>query len=159
MTERAATSARRYRVYLSGIATLLLAGVACADLTLFLLALQQWDLLTPSPLMAVATWAPTIAIAVAFLIFGVRVGEAGHRLPPLPGESGSGYVQRDDDRHWHLAGTVYANRHDPAILVHQRVGSRWTLNLGNPVAWTILTIVAAGALLSLLGVVHLPPTG
>ncbi|GAA2888766.1 DUF1648 domain-containing protein [Nonomuraea rubra] len=157
--EQPASSARRYRVYLRGIATILLAGVACVDLTLLLLALQQWGLLTPSPLVAAATWAPTLAIAAAFLLFGVRVGEAGHRLPSLRGESGSGYVQRDDDRHWHLAGTIYANRHDPAVLVHQRVGSRWTLNLGNPVAWAILAVVAVLALLSLLGVVELPSTG
>ncbi|MEO3892392.1 hypothetical protein [Nonomuraea sp. B5E05] len=156
--EHPVTSARRYRVYLHGIATLLLAGAACADLTLLLLALQQWDVLAPSPLTTAATWAPMAAIAAAFLVFGVRVGEAGHRLPSLSGESGSGYVQRDDDRHWHLAGTLYINRHDPAILVHQRLGGRWTLNLGNPVAWTVLTVLASLALLQLLGVIDLPPT-
>ncbi|MEV0999954.1 hypothetical protein [Nonomuraea sp. NPDC050202] len=157
--ERPAGSARRYRVYLRGIATLLLAGAACANLTLLLLALQQWHVTPPSPLTTAATWAPMAAAATAFLIFGVRVGEAGHRLQPLPGEAGSGYVQRDDDRYWHLAGTVYVNRHDPAILVHQRAGSRWTLNLGNPVAWIALAVVAALALLSLLGVIDLPSTG
>ncbi|MFD0661575.1 hypothetical protein [Thermocatellispora tengchongensis] len=156
--EHPASSARRYRVYVRGIATLLLAGVACANLTLLLLGLQQWDLLTPSPLTTAATWAPMAAVVAAFLIFGVRVGEAGHRLPAQPGESGSGYVQRDDDRYWHLAGTVYINRHDPAILVHQRVGSRWTLNLGNPVAWTVLAVLASLALLQLLGIIDLPST-
>ncbi|MEV0622640.1 hypothetical protein AB0I81_55635 [Nonomuraea sp. NPDC050404] len=156
--EHPANSARRYRIYLRGIATLLLAGAACADLTLLLLALQQWNILTPSPLTTAVTWAPMAAIAAALLIFGVRVGEAGHRLPALPGESGSGYVQRDDDPYWHLAGTIYINRHDPAILVHQRLGSRWTLNLGNPVAWTVLAVFASLALLQLLGIIDLPPT-
>ncbi|MBF8184696.1 hypothetical protein ITP53_02840 [Nonomuraea sp. K274] len=157
--ERPASSARHYRVYLRGITTLLLTGAACANLTLLLLALQQWDVLTPAPLTTVATWAPLAVAATACLVFGVRVGEAGHRLPSLPGESDSGYVQRDDDRYWHLAGTMYANRHDPAILIHQRIGSRWTLNLGNPVAWTVLAVVAALALLQLLGAIDLPSTG
>ncbi|WP_345407416.1 hypothetical protein [Nonomuraea salmonea] len=77
--------------------------------------------------------------------------------PPLPGEEQeSGYVQRDDDRHWHLAGMLYANRMDPAILVHQRVGGRWTLNLGNPIAWAITAVIAVVTLLSVLGVIDLP---
>ncbi|RJL35601.1 DUF1648 domain-containing protein [Bailinhaonella thermotolerans] len=154
---RPAGSARRYRVYLRGLARLLPAGAACANLTLLLLALQLWEIVTPSAIVTVVTWLPLAAAAAAGLIFGVRVGEAGHRLPPGPGEEPhSGFEQRDDDRHWHLAGMVYANRADPAILVHQRAGGRWTLNLGNPVAWAILAGLAIVALLSLLGVVDLP---
>ncbi|MET8869942.1 DUF5808 domain-containing protein [Nonomuraea sp. NPDC004580] len=45
---------------------------------------------------------------------------------------------------------------DPAILVHQRVGGRWTLNLGNPIAWGIVAVIAVVALLSVLGVIDLP---
>ncbi|MEV4800117.1 hypothetical protein AB0K18_08870 [Nonomuraea sp. NPDC049421] len=150
-------SARRYRVYLRGLSRLLLAGVACANLTLLLLALQLWETVPSGTLVTVLTWLPVAAVALAGLVFAVRVGEAGHRLPPLPGEEQeSGYVQRDDDRHWHLAGMLYANRMDPAILVHQRVGGRWTLNLGNPVAWAIVAVIAVVALLSVLGVIDLP---
>jgi uncharacterized membrane protein len=150
---RPAGSARRYRAYLGGLVKLLLLGTACANLTLLLLAVQLWGIVALSEVMSAVTWLPLLVVAAAFLIFAVRVGEAGHRLPAEPGEEpDSGFVQRDDDRHWHLAGTVYANRMDPAILVHQRVGGRWTLNLGSPVAWVVLTGLAVLALLSLLGV-------
>ena len=150
-------SARRYRVYLRGLAKLLLAGVACANLTLLLLAVQLWEIVTPTAIVTAVAWLPLVAACV---VFGVRVGEAGHRLPPEPGEEpDSGFVQRDDDRYWHLAGMLYANRMDPAFLVHQRVGGRWTLNLGNPVAWPVLAGLGVLALLSVLGVADLPSTG
>ncbi|MDH2430557.1 DUF5808 domain-containing protein [Sphaerisporangium sp. TRM90804] len=135
-------SAYRYRVYLRGMSRLLLLVAACLNLTLLLLALRQWQVLAPSAGVTVATWLPPIAAGIAMLVFGVRVGEAGHRLPVAGPEAGSGYVQRDDDRYWRLAGMVYANRDDPAIMVHQRVGGRWTLNLGNPVVWMGIAVVA-----------------
>ncbi|WP_223190723.1 DUF1648 domain-containing protein [Nonomuraea terrae] len=154
-----AGSARRYRVYLNGMARLLLAVAAGAGWAMFLLALQLWEVAAPSAAVTAATWTPLTAAALSFLVFGVRVGEAGHRLPLRPEEAReSGFVQRDDDRHWHLAGMIYANRMDPAILVHQRAGSRWTLNFGNPVAWAVLSILAVLGLLSLLGVLDLPAT-
>jgi uncharacterized membrane protein len=68
-------------------------------------------------------------------------------------------VQRDDDRYWHLAGMVYLNRRDPAALVHRRVGMYWTLNLGHPVTWAILTVIVLAAVLTGLGVIDLPTRG
>ncbi|WP_440072244.1 DUF1648 domain-containing protein [Streptosporangium sp. OZ121] len=139
------TSARRYRLYLSGTVCLLLVGAGCANLTLLLLALRQWEILAPSVALTAVTWLPPIAAGIALLVFGVRVGEAGHRLPADGREADSGHVQRDDDRHWHLAGMVYVNRCDPVVMVHQRVGGRWTLNFGNPV---VLMGIATAALLA-----------
>ena len=58
-------------------------------------------------------------------------------------------MQRDDDRYWHLGGFVYANRDDPAVLVHQRAGGfQWTVNLGHPVGWGIGAVLAAIVLVS-----------
>ncbi|PZG54438.1 hypothetical protein C1I98_04065 [Spongiactinospora gelatinilytica] len=91
------------------------------------------------------------------------MGQAGHRLPALPGEEqdDSGVAQRDDDRHWFLAGAVYINRRDSALLVHARLGSSsWTLNLGHPLAWLLLGVLAITLIvlagLALAGVVDLP---
>ncbi|MEU8364105.1 hypothetical protein AB0C27_49610 [Nonomuraea sp. NPDC048882] len=47
---------------------------------------------------------------------------------------------------------------DPAILVHARLGGRWTLNLGNPATWAVLAGVAVPVLLALLHVIDVPAT-
>jgi uncharacterized membrane protein len=79
-------------------------------------------------------------------------------LPALPGEheEDTGAVQRDDDRYWYLAGMIYANRRDPAVLVHRRVGAYWTLNAGHPVAWVLIAVIVVTALLSGFDVIDLP---
>ncbi|MGW0483497.1 DUF1648 domain-containing protein [Nonomuraea sp. NPDC003214] len=156
-------SARRYRVYLRGVATMTLLSAACLNLTLFVGALRLWGFVPGTPVWQVATYLPLAALLAGWVIWETRVGQAGHRLPALPGEEqeDTGLGQRDDNRHWHLAGTVYANRRDPALLVHARVSSSsWTLNLGHPVAWVLLGVLAVvlvvGGVLALSGVIDLP---
>ncbi|MEV5889526.1 DUF1648 domain-containing protein [Nonomuraea fuscirosea] len=156
-------SARRYRVYLRGVAVLLLLSAACLNLSLFFAGLRLWEVVTPAIVWDVVIFAPLIVLLGGWLMWEIKVGQAGHRLPALPGEEreDSGVGQREDDRHWFLAGAVYVNRRDPALLVHARLGSSsWTLNLGHPIAWlllgvlTVALIVLAG--LALAGVVDLP---
>ncbi|GAA2678819.1 DUF5808 domain-containing protein [Nonomuraea recticatena] len=151
-------SARRYRTYLRGIAVLSLLAAACLNLGLLISALQLWGVVEPSGGWRVATYLPLAALGVGALAWERRVGSAGHRLPALPGEEreDSGVVQRDDDRHWFLAGMVYVNRRDPALLVHARIGHTWTLNLGHPVAWVVAALLVGLILLALTGVVDLP---
>ncbi|MFJ6566361.1 hypothetical protein ACIQNU_02995 [Streptomyces sp. NPDC091292] len=136
---RPAASARRYRVYLRRTVAALAATAACTTVTLLLLALRDWDLWTPSRWTAPLAYAPLIVAALIWLTLEAKVGQAGHRLPPLPDEDpipASPLVQRDDDRHWHLGGFVYANRTDPSVFVHQRAGgASWTMNLGHWVTW------------------------
>lgn len=156
-------SARRYRIYLRGVAVMSLLSAACLNLSLFFAALRLWEIVTRAIVWEVAVFAPLIVLLGGWLMWEIKVGQAGHRLPARPGEEleDSGVGQRDDDRHWLLAGTVYVNRRDPALLVHARLGSSsWTLNLGHPIAWlllsvlTVVLIVLAG--LALAGVVDLP---
>lgn len=59
----------------------------------------------------------------------------------------------------HLAGMIYLNRNDPAILIHRRVGTYLTLNLGNPISWLILLIIIAFAILAGTGIIELPQRG
>ncbi|MEV6868441.1 hypothetical protein AB0M44_46615 [Streptosporangium subroseum] len=156
---RPAGSARRYRVYLTGVVRLIMASTACANLTAFVIALQLWEILTPSVIVTVVTYLPLGLAMAAWIVFEFRVGQAGHRLPSELGEEAedSTFVQRDDDRHWHLGGFVYANRTDPALFVHQRVGgASWTMNLGHPTTWAILAIAMVIALLSATGTIPLP---
>ncbi|MGI5486908.1 DUF1648 domain-containing protein [Microtetraspora malaysiensis] len=151
-------SARRYRVYLRGVARLSLLGATCLNLGLLVSALQLWGIVAPSALWTVAMYLPLAAPVAGWLVWESRVGHAGHRLPALPGEEDedSGVTQRDDDRHWFLAGTVYMNRRDPAILLHARIGASWTLNLGHPVTWILLAVLAVAGLLAAFGVIDLP---
>ncbi|SDP13016.1 hypothetical protein [Lentzea jiangxiensis] len=109
-------------------------------------ASELWGLVSGPgwTVLAVALVAVPSAGAVVWL---VRAGDAGHRLDHDDSES-TGVAQRDDDRHWHVGGLVYANRADPALPVHQRVGSRWTLNLGHPASWLTLAALLVVALLA-----------
>jgi uncharacterized membrane protein len=151
-------SARRYRVYLRGVAVLSLVSAACLNLGLLLSALLLWEIVPFTLLWRVAAYLPLAALLVPWLVWEVRVGRAGHRLPALPGEEEekSGVVQRDDDRHWFLAGAVYANRSDPALFVPARLGSSWTLNIGHPVTWLVLAAALTVTALALAGAVDLP---
>ncbi|WP_049567148.1 DUF1648 domain-containing protein [Nonomuraea sp. SBT364] len=152
-------SARRYRVYLRGVAAMTLLSAACLNLGLFVAALRLWRFVPDSAFWQVVTYLPLAGLLAGWVIWETRVGQAGHRLPALPGEEqeDSGVGQRDDNRHWFLAGTVYVNRRDPALLVHARAASSsWTLNLGHPVAWVLLAVLAGIGLLALSGVIDLP---
>ncbi|MET7332237.1 hypothetical protein [Nonomuraea sp. NPDC005650] len=156
-------SARRYRVYLRGVAAMSLLSAACLNLSLLFAALRLWELVTPAIGWQVAGYAPLVVLLGGWVWWEIKAGQAGHRLPALPGEEleDSGVGQRDDDRHWFLAGAVYVNRRDPALLVHARLGSSsWTLNLGHPIAWLLLGVLAVALTVfagsALAGVVDLP---
>lgn len=151
-------SARRYRVYLHGVAALSLLSAACLNLGLLVSALQLWEVITPAVVWQVAACLPLVALLAGWMVWEMKVGQAGHRLTALPGEEAedSGVAQRDDDRHWFLAGTVYVNRRDSALLIHARIGTSWTLNLGHPIAWLLVAVLAGFGLLALFGVIDLP---
>ncbi|MFF2845869.1 DUF1648 domain-containing protein [Streptomyces sp. NPDC058001] len=148
---RPASSARRYRVYLHGTVAALAATAACVTVTLLLLALRDWELWTSSRWTATLAYAPLAVAALIWLTLEAKVGQAGHRLPTVPDEDPtSPLVQRDDDRHWHIGGFVYANRTDPSIFVHQRAGgASWTMNLGHWAAWVVVGAVGVVVVVAL----------
>lgn len=151
-------SARRYRVYLRGIAIMTFVLAAAINLGLAMTALQLWDVLPANTGWRIATYVPLAAMLVVLVVWDRRVGSAGHRLPAQPGEEDeeSPVVQRDDDDNWFLGGFVYVNRQDPAAFVHARIGHSWTLNLGHPTAWLVLAALALLAIAALTGLVDLP---
>ncbi len=154
-----AASASRYREYLHGVLSLLLISAGCVNATLLVVSLQLWKVFETTVPVTIVAYLPLAAAFIAWIVFSVRAGDAGHRLSPTGDEAETRYEQRDDDRYWHAAGMVYLNRNDPALLVHRRVGTYWTLNLGHPVAWLILTAVAVVGVLAGFGVVTLPEKG
>src|SRR5205085_570153 len=87
--------------------------------------------------------AASLAVAAHLVL---RVGGGGSRVPAAEAEPPTGFVHRDDDRHWVAAGLLYVNANDPAVLVPSRVGRGWTVNLGNPrfLAGAAATLAAAG---------------
>lgn len=155
-----AGSARRYRRYLRATSRALLATGIASNIGLALLALQLWELVAPGPLMTVAVAVPGTLVGIGWIVLWVRFGTSGNRLPAEPGEDvPSRYVQRDDDRFWYLAGTMYANRADRAVLVPRRVGMGWTFNAAHPVTWIVVAALVAIAVLAATGVIHLPSRG
>lgn len=149
-------SASRYREYLHGVLSLLLISAGCVNATMLVVSLQLWQVVETTVPTTIVAYLPLVAAFIAWIVFSVRAGDAGHRLSPTVDEPETRYEQRDDDRYWHAAGMVYLNRNDPALLVHRRVGTYWTLNLGHPIAWVVLAAVAVTGLLAGLGVVTLP---
>ncbi|MEU9690154.1 DUF5808 domain-containing protein [Amycolatopsis japonica] len=152
-------SASRYREYLHGVLALLLISAGCVNATLLVVSLQLWGVVDTTVPVTIVAYLPLAAAFIAWIGFTVRAGDAGHRLPRAGDEPETRYEQRDDDRHWYAAGMVYLNRNDPALLVHRRVGTYWTLNLGHPIAWVVLAAVAVAAVLTGFGVVTLPAKG
>lgn len=72
-----------------------------------------------------------------------RVGQGGARLE---GDTMAPLTDGlADDRHW-MAGLIYVNREDPSILVENRFGLGYTVNLGNPWAVVFLVLVLAAPL-------------
>jgi uncharacterized membrane protein len=151
-------SARRYRVYLRGVARAILVLATGINVQIFVHALQNWSILPSTAFWTMVGLVPIGIAVLGFLVWEMRVGQAGHRLSALPGEEeeDTGVVQRDDDRYWYLAGMIYANRRDPAVLVHRRVGAYWTLNVGHPVAWVLIAAIVVTGLLSGFDVIDLP---
>lgn len=146
-------SARRYRVYLRGVAAMTFWLAAALTAGLAVSALQVWHLAPAG--WRFATYVPLALMVVVLVVWDRRVGSAGHRLPPEPGEEDeeSPVVQRDDDEHWYLGGLVYVNRQDPAAFVHARIGHSWTMNLANPVTWLVLAAVLLLLAAALTGIV------
>jgi uncharacterized membrane protein len=150
----AVASTRRYRRFLSVMGRAMLALAALVDLTLMLVALQQWRVFAPSgTLIAQLPAAVGVIIIVAI---AVRMGQAGSRLraqSPGATDSATGAtgptdpttVNRNDDRLW-VGGLFYVNRRDPAFIVTKRYGVGWTLNFGNPKAWAVFLVIAVGAI-------------
>lgn len=125
----------RHRRFISGFARHLLVLTACVDASL---AVVAWSIWSGGP-----TWTALalVGLAVAaglipLLAFTVRVGQGGSRLAE-PEPASTGLNRRDDDRHWRL-GLIYVNPEDPAVMVPQRVGVGWTLNLARPLSWVFL---------------------
>lgn len=83
--------------------------------------------------------------ALLLTVFGYQLARRAYRAPATAWSEGAG----GDDAFW-IAGLVYVNRQDRAVIVPKRFGTGWTLNLGRPTAFLS---VATGLVLMGIGVV------
>ncbi|KAA9153087.1 DUF1648 domain-containing protein [Amycolatopsis acidicola] len=145
---RPRSSADQHRRFTSGMARALLVLAACLNVSLGLASWQIWRGAADFPTLPVVL--PTLLGAAGLLVFGLRYGQSGNKLPTGE-EPANDATERDDDRYWKL-GLFYVNRDDRAVWVPKRFGIGWTVNLGNPVAVaaSVLLIAACIALPALV---------
>jgi uncharacterized membrane protein len=138
-----AASAARYRAFLGRVMRAVLALAGCLNLTLMLSALRTWQVCRLSGAGAAIPLLPCAAGLAIVGVVAVRAGQGGFRLARDGHRpAGTAVTDRDDDRFW-KAGILYVNRGDPALIVARRFGAGWTFNFANPVAWLLITSVAA----------------
>jgi uncharacterized membrane protein len=147
-----ATSADQHRRYAATMARCVLLVAAGQAITVLMLALMTWELVPRTTAWAAASSLPTVAAAAVLVVVAVRTGQSGHRLATAGSDPAArpGVEHRDDDAHW-IAGLLYINRDDPAILVPARFGDvGWTLNLAHPAVWmatAVALVITAASLL------------
>ncbi len=132
-TANPAASLCRYRKALGAFGRAGLILLACVDASVLLFALHLWGVLHLSGGANLVVALPVAAGLVGFLVTVVGAGKARARTL-----AGAVATDRDDDRYW-KGGIVYLNVDDPALLVGARVAFGWTVNLGNPMAWLLVT--------------------
>jgi uncharacterized membrane protein len=140
-------SAARYREHLAGTARAILGTAILLNLVLLGLSAAIWSENRSGWLLAMVVGVPLAASLAAAVHLVLRVGGGGSKVPAAEAEAPTGFVRKDDDRHSVAAGLLYINANDPAVLVPSRVGSGWTVNLGNPrfLAGVAATLAAAGS--------------
>lgn len=146
-------AAERHRRFVAAMARCLLVLAAAVDLSMFFASLAMWKVIGSTGTFPVLLIAPILLATVGLVVVTVRVGQGGSRLR-LDGDSdgargsGTGTVNRDDDRFWKL-GLIYVNHEDPAVFVQKRFGVGWTVNFARP--------AAVGMLVGILAIVLLVP--
>jgi uncharacterized membrane protein len=145
-------SAARYRKYLASTARAILGIATLLNLMLLGLSAAIWSENRSGWFLAIIVGVPLAASLAVAAHLVLRVGGEGSRAPAAEAEAPTGFVHRDDDRHSVAAGLLYVNANDPAVLVPSRVGSGWTVNLGNPrfLAGAAATLAAAGGAAAIL---------
>ena len=141
-------SAHQHRMFLRRIGRALLVLIACTNAGILLGMIPMWQGQIPQGWTVLGlVLLPLIGTAYVVVV-SVRTGQGGTRIATADGAEPErpGTVHTDDDQHWRLAGTLYINRGDPAILVQKRVGIGWTFNLGNPMSVAIAVAAAASTL-------------
>jgi uncharacterized membrane protein len=147
--EEPEASANRHRRYVVALARAFLCFAALVDLTLAVASRLMWQRGHASALLVVGMVVPAVVGTAIVLAPAIRMGQSGSRLAVDAPVAAQPRATRDDDANWR-AGMLYVNRHDQALFVPKRFGVGWTLNFGHPVAWIVLGLVVAAAVVPVL---------
>ncbi|HVB98047.1 MAG TPA: DUF5808 domain-containing protein [Candidatus Dormibacteraeota bacterium] len=79
-------------------------------------------------------------IALPLLVLLVVLTIARRRREEFPAPATASATAREGNRHW-IAGLVYANSDDPALVVRKRSGVGWTLNFGHWLSWLFMALL------------------
>lgn len=96
----------------------------------------------------------TMLIIVSSIVMSVKTGQGGSKIKVESMDEENEKVQdRDDDKYWKLANSIYVNKDDPAIFVEKRFGIGWTMNFGNTKS-IIITVVFIILIIALPILIH-----
>lgn len=96
----------------------------------------------------------TMLIIISSIVMSVKTGQGGSKIK-VEGmyEENEKVQDRDDDKYWKLANSIYVNKDDPAIFVEKRFGIGWTMNFGNTKS-IIITVVFIMSIIALPILIH-----
>lgn len=97
-----------------------------------------------SKAMMVATLGMMIFISVLTIITILKTGQGGSRIKfKNKSKDLSNLIDRDDDKYWKVASSIYVNKDDPAIFIEKRFGIGWTMNFGRIESFIIVVVFFA----------------
>lgn len=127
------------------------------NISYFITTLSLIGIVTPSErsTLLIMILLGLLPILVSIIVFGF-LGQNGRYLK-YKGEVRDDklVINRDDDDNY-IMGTMYYNKHDPALIVDKRVGIGWSFNLARPAAKVILGGVAAIIIFTIILVARIP---
>lgn len=91
----------------------------------------------------------SLIFIISSVIISVKVGQGGSKLKFDSGEKQSSICNRDDDKYWLLANTIFYNPEDPSVFVEKRFGIGWTVNAGTTAGKAIYASIILLLLVSL----------
>jgi uncharacterized membrane protein len=83
----------------------------------------------------------TLLMIFSSVFMAAKTGQGGSRINIENKDVENLKVQdRDDDKYWKLANSIYVNKDDPAIFVEKRFGIGWTMNFGRTKSLIIVIV-------------------
>lgn len=74
------------------------------------------------------------------IVLSLKIGQGGSNIRfKNDGEEKdkSNFEDKDDDKYWIIANSIYYNKNDPSLFVEKRFGIGWTINAGRPLGMAI----------------------